>query len=162
MTNHNPRPAFQVSNLSRDRFEELLDLDDEGLKQHGVQRHVADRKPGFPCRVSLKDAEPGEPVILLSFQHQPADSPYRASGPIFIRQSAVDACLSPGTVPELLRARLLSVRAYDSLGSMRDCDVVEGRDVETLVARFFDDDRVDYLHVHSARPGCYLCRIDRG
>ena len=45
---------------------------------------------------------------------------------------------------------------------MRDAEVVEGDALEALIARFFADESVAYLHVHNARRGCYACRIDRG
>lgn len=127
----------------------------------GAKRYVADRNPGFPCRVSLQDAAPGERLLLIPFTHQSADSPYRASGPIFIREAARQASLSVSDVPEQLRVRLLSVRAYDADALMVDADVVDGRELESVVERLFDDPRVQYLHVHFARPGCYACRIDR-
>jgi hypothetical protein len=75
--------GFQISGLKREQFQELFDLDADALATRGAKRYVAETKPGFPCRVSLLDADPGERVILLSFQHQPARTPYRASGPIF-------------------------------------------------------------------------------
>jgi hypothetical protein len=153
--------TFQISSLSRDRFDELFHLDDQTLMTRGMKRYIADKKPGFPCRVSLQDAEPGERVILVPFQHQPSNSPYRASGPIFIRETADAAALAPSVVPELLRTRLLSVRAYDGNDVMTEADVVDGRDLEGLIARLLGDRRVDYLHVHFARPGCYACRVDR-
>ena len=153
--------SFQIAALTRAEFAPLLSLDDEQLRAMGGKRYVADRRPGFPCRVSLQDAAPGERLVLVPFMHQPADSPYRASGPIFVREAAVDASFSVNEVPELLRVRLLSVRAYSADALMLAADVVEGRDLERLVHRLFDDPRVHYLHVHFARPGCYACRIDR-
>ena len=153
--------GFRISTLTRDRFEHLFGLGDERLAQIGARRYVADRKPGFPCRVSLQDAEPGERVILLPFQHQPDGSPYRASGPIFVREAAVDVAVRADTIPDLLRTRLLSVRAYDRNDLMIDADVVDGHDVEAVIERLLGDDRVRYLHVHFARPGCYACRVDR-
>jgi hypothetical protein len=153
--------SFQISTLPRDRFEHLFRLGDEGLAEVGARRYVADRKPGFPCRVTLKDAEPGERVILVPFQHQSVGSPYQASGPIFVREAAVDVALSADAVPDLLRSRLLSVRAYDAHDLMIDADVVNGPDVESAIERLFGDERARYLHVHFARPGCYACRVDR-
>jgi len=153
--------SFQISTLPRDRFEHLFRLGDEGLAEMGARRCVADRKPGFPCRVSLQDAEPGEHVILVPFQHQPVGSPYHASGPIFVREAAVDVALPADAVPDLLRSRLLSVRAYDAHDLMIDADVVNGPDVEGAIERLFGDERARYLHVHFARPGCYACRVDR-
>ena len=58
--------------------------------------------------------------------------------------------------------RALPVRAYDAAALMVDADVVDGRELESVVEPLFDDDpRVQDLHVHFARPGCYACRIDR-
>lgn len=153
--------SFQVSALRLTLFDELFTLDDGALAARGARRMIATEKPGFPCRVSLEDAEPGEPVVLLPFSHQPADSPYRASGPIFVRERAVEASLAPGDVPALLRSRILSVRAYDHDDLMIDADVVDGREVEPLIARFFENPSVGYIHVHFARPGCFACRVDR-
>ena len=153
--------GFQISALRRERFDDLFRLDDEALAGRGAKRYVADRKPGSPCRVTLQDAEPGERVILVPFQHQHGTSPYRASGPIFVRESAIDASVPANVVPELLRTRLLSVRAYDAADLMVDADVADGREVEGVIERLLCDGRVRYLHVHFARPGCYACRIDR-
>jgi hypothetical protein len=70
---------------------------------------------------------------------------------------------SPGTneVPELLRSRLRSVRAFDADAVMIAADVVDGRELESLVDRLFVDASVQYLHVHFARPGCYARHVDR-
>lgn len=153
--------AFRISGLHRDQFQELLVLDDKALAARGAKRYVADAKPGFPCRVSLRDADPGERVILLPFKHQAANSPYQASGPIFVREAAQDVALAANAVPALLRTRLLAVRAYDTDDLMTEADIVDGREFETLVTRLFADERVSYMHVHFARPGCYACRVDR-
>lgn len=152
---------FQISTLPRANFEALFSLDAAALAERGAARYIVDRKPGFPCRISLEDAEPGERVILVPFQHQPANSPYRASGPIFVRETAPQTVIAPDTVPELFRSRLLSVRAYDGSDLLIDADVVDGRDLESCVMRFFQRPAVAYAHVHFARPGCYACRVDR-
>jgi hypothetical protein len=152
---------FQISALPREEFASLFALDDAQLRSMGARRYVADRTPGFPCRVSLKDAAVGERVVLVPFTHQSADSPYRASGPVFVREAAVQASLGANEVPEQLRLRLLSVKAYDADALMIDADVTDGRKLESVVERMLGDRRAQYLHVHFARPGCYACRIDR-
>jgi hypothetical protein len=126
-----------------------------------MRRVVADEFPGFPCRVSLVDAAPGETLILLSHVHHDVAGPYRGAGPIFVRQGAVQARPAPGEVPAQVSRRLLSLRAYDAAGMLRQGEVVEGRELPSLVARMFADLETAYLHVHNARPGCYSCRIDR-
>jgi hypothetical protein len=153
--------AFQVSALPRHQFADLFHLSDQELIARGARRVTADSKPGYPCRVSLVDAEIGERLLLLSFAHQPADSPYRASGPIFVREAAQEARLAVGEVPELLRHRLLSFRAYDEAGMMVAAEVAEGQELEGVVSRLFAGNGVAYIHVHNAKPGCFNCRIDR-
>jgi len=153
---------FRIEGLSPDLFQPLFSLDDEALAARGVRRQVADHKPGFPCRVSLEDAEPGEEVLLLNFEHNPADSPYRAAGPIFVRRSAESAFRGrPGEIPAMLRCRLLSVRAYDSAGMMRGAEVCDGKDLEETISKLFEAPSAAYLHVHNAKPGCFACRVDR-
>jgi hypothetical protein len=153
--------VFQISALDRSNFNELFLLDDDSLAARGAKRYVADKTPGFPCRVSLEDAQPGERLILVPFTHQPGDSPYRASGPIFVRETAATASLAPDTVPAVLRSRLLSIRAYDANHLMIAADVVDGREVESCLARIFERNAVAYAHIHYARPGCFACRVDR-
>jgi hypothetical protein len=154
--------SFQIVSLPLEPFAPLFALDDEQLRARGAKRYVADRQPGFPCRVSLLDAAPGERVLLVPFTHQDADSPYRASGPIFVRENALQASIGVNEVPGSLRLRLLSVRAYDADGLMVEADVIDGHHLETVIDRLFNEPRgVDYLHVHFARPGCFACRVDR-
>jgi hypothetical protein len=153
--------VFQISALRRNDFEELFSLDDALLAKRGAKRYVADTTPGFPCRVSLEDAEPGERVILVPYCHQPAESPYRASGPIFVRENARTASIPADTVPLVLRSRPLSIRAYDSNHLMIEAEVVDGRDLESCVERIFGRAAVAYAHIHFARPGCFACRVER-
>ena len=152
---------FQISALAAEQFRPLFEMSDEALAQRGGRRCIADAKPGFPCRVSLEDAEAGEALILVPFIHHDVASPYRASGPVFVRAGVQQACLRMNEVPASVRLRLLSVRAYDQGGSLVDAEVVEGHQIESLIEKFFTDDQVAYLHLHNARPGCYNCRVDR-
>lgn len=152
---------FQMIALPIEDFDSLLSLSDEELLVRGARRMVADKKTGFPCRVSLINAEPGETVLLLPFTHHDVDSPYRGSGPIFIRADASTAKPAINEVPEMFRSRLLSIRAYDEAGMMVGSEVAEGRELEEHISRFFGDNSVKYLHLHSARPGCFNCRVER-
>ena len=153
---------YVISGLPLQSFQPLFGLDENSLRERGIVRQVAEGKPGFPCRITLQDAEPGETLLLLPWTHLDADTPYRASGPIFVREAARTTGMFRNMVPEQQSSRLLSVRAYDAEGWMRDAEVAEGTELERLIGRFFADARVAYLHVHNARRGCYACRIDRG
>ena len=153
--------TFQISALNVDQFSHLFGKDSDTLAQFGAERVVADTVPGYPCRVSLQDAEMGETVLLMNYEHQPASSPYRSSHAIFVREWADEVRLDEGEVPMVLRQRLLSVRAFDDSGIMLDADVVDGQQLESLLHAMLANDAVTYLHLHNAKRGCYAARVDR-
>ena len=153
---------FRISGLPSQPFQHLFALSENELAALGVTREFSDDSaPGYPCRVSLAHAAPGEELLLLSWQHQDVNSPYRAAGPIFVRKLAGDVFDKINVVPEPVRVRLLSVRAYDARGMIVEADVVEGNEIEVLIARFFARSDVEYLHIHYARRGCYAARVER-
>lgn len=152
---------FRMTGLDPAPFQPLFALDDAALARVGASRAIADDATGFPCRVSLAHAAPGEALVLLSFEHQGAHSPYRAAGPIFVRKAATIAFDAVNTIPEPLLTRLLSVRAYDQQNLIVVADVVDGKALASMIEIFFNRADVAYLHVHYARRGCYACRIDR-
>ena len=98
--------------------------------------------------------------ILLPFNHQDSRSPYRASGPIFVRRGRTAARIV-NELPSYLTLRPLSVRAYDAADEMVDADVVDGAAAEPLIQRYLARADVAYLHIHFARRGCYACRVER-
>ena len=151
---------YQLRGLEPAPFEKLFDLDDEALAGLGMRRMRSDQPVGFPCRISLEDTPVGEEVILLPFTHQDSQSPYRASGPIFVRRGRT-AKRIVNELPSYLTLRPLSVRAYDAADEMVDADVVDGAAAEPLIQRYLARADVAYLHVHFARRGCYACRVDR-
>ena len=99
-------------------------------------------------------------LLLVNFFHQPADSPYRASHAIFVRERDVAPTDLVDDIPSAMRVRPLSLRAFDDTGIMVDGDLIDGREAEGLIERFFADRSVAYIHAHYARRGCYAGRID--
>lgn len=153
--------AYRIDGLAPESFAPLFALDDEALRAHGMRRVTADSPTGFPCRVSLDEAAPGERLLLLTFEHHACDGPYRASGPIFVREGAARAPTLRNRLPAILATRHLSLRAYDADGGMLHARALEGREAEAAVQELFDDPRVAQIHAHNARYGCFLCRIER-
>ena len=152
---------FQFKALSADGFQDLFGQDHDALARLGVRRMVADENPGFPCRISLQDAEVGENVLLMNYEHQSKDTPFRASHAIFVREWAAQAQPTINEVPTMFRSRLLSVRAFDAAGMMIDADVVDGKDLEPLIERMLGNSATDVLHLHNARLGCYGASVQR-
>ncbi len=153
--------AFRITGLSADPFRHLYGLPEEELDRLHIKRVVATKGDGFPDRVEMREADPGESLLLLNHVCQSADTPYRATHAIYVREGAEETYSRVDEVPELMRRRFLSLRAYDGEGMMVDADVVDGREVEGLIDRLFENSEVAYIHAHNAKRGCYSCRIDR-
>ena len=154
-------PAFRIVGIDHEQFEPLFQLTDRELKAMGAMRRVATESPGFPCRISLEEAVLGDELLLLPFLHQPAASPYQASGPIFVRRGARKRTLAAGVVPACVSRRLMSVRAYDAEHMIVAAAVCDGLVVASEIGRHFADDCVAYIHLHNAKRGCFSCRVDR-
>jgi len=133
---------FRIVGLSEAQFEPLFSLDDDELAQKGARRLVVDAKPGFPCRVSLQDAEIGERAI-------------------FVRETAKQIELAPDEIPEVVAGRVMSVRAYNDKGMMVNAAVTPGKELKSQVEKFLGDAKISYLHLHNAGAGCYSCRVER-
>ena len=153
--------SFQIHALSRAQFEPLFTMTDSELANVGAGRVIADANPCYPCRISLADAEIGEAMILMNFEHQPGDSPYQATHAIFVRENAEQAFPDVGTVPESIKTRLISIRAFDDKHYMVDADVVDGIRLSESIPLMLEDPKVAYLHLHNARPGCFAARVTR-
>jgi hypothetical protein len=153
--------SFRITGLSPEPFQHLYGLSEEELARHGVKRYVVNEKPGFPDRIEMKDAEPGQTMLLINHVCQPADTPYHARHAIFVREGARQTYDRIGEIPEVMRCRLLSLRAFDEVGMMLDADVLDGGNIEQAIERFFANPDVAYIHVHNAKRGCYSGRIDR-
>jgi hypothetical protein len=153
--------SFRITGLPAETFQHLFGLTDAELAAHGARRYVANAKPGFPDRIEVRDAEPGESVLLVNHVHQDADTPYRASHAVFVRDGASRSYDRVDEVPEALRSRVLSLRAFDAAHMMVDADLVERDGLEGGIQRLLANPEVAYLHAHYAKRGCYAARIER-
>jgi hypothetical protein len=153
--------AFQITALEVDQFNHLFGETTESLAKKNIQRMTVDAKPGYPCRVSLQDAEVGDSVLLLNFEHLPVDSPYRSAHAIFVRENTAQASDYENEIPDMLLHRTLSVRSFSDAGNMVSAEVCQGEDLQSIIERLFEDGAADYLHVHNASRGCYMAKVIR-
>jgi hypothetical protein len=121
-------------------------------------RVLAGEPNAFPCRRCLRDAEPGEALLLLGYDPFLGASPYAGRGPIYVHEHDCAPFAGEG-LPDQLTRRLLSVRAYDDRHMLVDAEVTEGAELEFVAERMLGG-KAAYLHVHNARPGCFAARID--
>jgi hypothetical protein len=152
--------SFRITGLDPAPFRTLHAMPEQALLERGVRRVRVDSKPSAPCRVSLDDAEVGETVLLLSFEHQPARTPYRQHGPIFVRATE-ERFDSAGVLAPALAKRTLSLRGFDRHHMMIEADLAEGNQAATLITRILANPDVDYIHAHYARRGCFAALVTR-
>jgi hypothetical protein len=153
--------SFRLIGLPAQDFSHLFALSDEQLATQAAVRRVADaREPGYPCRVSLTDSQPGDELVLVNYEHHPVTSPYRMRFAIFVRKGE-ETYDRIDEVPQQLRIRELAVRAFDRDAMLVGWELVDGRDLEATIERLLADARATYLHIHFAAPGCYAARVER-
>jgi uncharacterized protein DUF1203 len=153
--------SFKISGLDPQPFRHLYGLGDAELALLGVLRYHADAYSKFPDRIEMREAMPGERLLLLNHTCQPANSPYHASHAIFVLEGAENVYSSVNEIPEVMQTRLLSLRGFDSAGMIQEGEVAEGDDLVPMIERIFENPDVEYIHAHNAKRGCYSGRIDR-
>ena len=154
--------SFVISGLAPEPFRPLFDLSDAELAERRIVRRTVEAPIGSPCRVTLQDAQPGETVLLMNYEHQPADTPFRASHAIFVREGDHAAWRGVDEIPPAMAARShSSLRAFDADGMMVAAELVATADLKPAIGRLLGTPSVAYLHAHYAGAGCYAARIER-
>jgi hypothetical protein len=154
--------SFAITGLSVEPFQHLFGLSDEALAAQGILRRTADADQGFPCRVTLEDARAGETLLLMNYEHQPADTPFRASHAIFVRETARETRRTVDEIPPALAVRPhISLRAFSDEGMMLDATVAPGSALAEPIEQLLAQPEVAYIQAHYAGMGCYAARIER-
>ncbi len=154
--------AFQITGLSPEPFKHLFGLSDEELQHFGAIRIHADGSRELTDRIEMRNAAPGESVLLINHECQPAQTPYRASHAIFVLEHATKPYQGArNEVPEIMQMYLQSLRAFDQDGMMVEADVAFGDEVKPTIERLLANPQTAYIHAHNAKQGCYAGRIER-
>lgn len=137
--------------------------DDAGA---ALRRMTVRRVPGggvYPCRHCLAPAEDGRDVLLGSLSLARPQGAYWTSSPAFIHADPCARFDEGGGLPPFMRKIPLAIRAYDEADQMvyDVSDVTPGAEADSLLARAFGNARTRYANIHTARFGCYLCRVER-
>jgi hypothetical protein len=125
------------------------------------------RQPGpdsrCPCRHCLGYAVEGQTMLLGSYNLPRPRGVYWTPSPIFVHADPCPRYDRINDIPEIVRGSFVSVRAYDAddqclydLGQ-----VSEGTAVDVPLRRALEDARTAFVNIHTAKPGCLLCRVER-
>lgn len=153
--------SYVVTGLPAEEFAPLFGLSDEELKTRGVVSKTANAKPGYPCRVTLEDAEPGERVLLFNYESHKVQTPYRSSYAIYVREYAREAKTFVNELPPVMKGRPIALRIFDADGMLIGADMDMGSDLASKIERAFENPKTAYLHAHNAMHGCFAAEIRR-
>jgi Protein of unknown function (DUF1203) len=156
-----PHPmTYRIEPLSRDAFEPLFAMTDDELAEHNAVRVTANG-PGFPCRVSLADAQAGETLILINHTSHDVATPYRSTYAIYVRENAVEAKPLIDSTPPVFEGRPIALRGFDEGGMLRNAALAAPGTADSRIRDLFASPEIAYIHAHNAAHGCYSCRIVR-
>jgi uncharacterized protein DUF1203 len=118
---------------------------------------------GKPCRECLGNGVAGDVMLLASYALPRPKGLYWTPSPIFVHEKACNRYEQVNHIPDTVRTRLVSLRSYDhdhqcvyDLGV-----VVEGHQAAEPLRRALADPRVAFVNIHTAKPGCLLCSVER-
>lgn len=153
--------TYRIRGIDPAPYQHLFGMNDADLANMGAVRVVAGCKPGFPCRVSLIDAEVGEELILLNHVSHDVETPYRSSYAIYVRETAEEPAEFVDELPPVLANRPLGLRAFDSAGMLANAALAMPGNAEVSIRALLADDQIAYIDAHNAAQGCFAARIER-
>ncbi len=153
--------TYRITGIEPSQYAHLVGLGDEELSRHGAARMIVDAHPGFPCRVLLDDAVPGEPMLLVNHVSHEGNNPYRASHAIFVSERGVKPASFVDEVPPGLDRRILSLRGFDEKGMMADALLAQPGEADALVRQLLLNPGIDHVDAHTAIRGCFMGRFER-
>ena len=154
--------TFAITGLAREEFADLFNLSDAALAERGVIRKKADNNPGYPCRITLEDAKPGETLLLLNYESHKAETPYRSSYAILVRENAGEPAHYIDDLPPVMQRRPIALRIFDKDGMLIGADLGrDGDETKTKIINAFNDPNAAYIHAHNAMHGCFAAAIER-
>lgn len=153
--------TYRIAGLAPEGFAHFFGLSDEALAAQGVLRVPVTSKPGFPCRVTLEDADPGEHVLLLNHESHSADTPYRNSYAIYVREHAVTAPVYEDALPPVFEGRPIALRGFDAAGMLRGAALALHGDADSQIRALFERPEIAYIHAHNAAHGCFAAKVER-
>src|SRR3954469_9986337 len=153
--------TYRIEGLGRDAYAGLLDLDDEAPARRHARRVTADSKPGFPCRVTLEDAEPGERLILFNHVSHDVPNPFRSAYAVYVRESAGEPACFVDETPPVFEGRALGLRGFDGEGMLRGALLALPGEADATIRALFERPEIATIHAHNAAAGCFAARIVR-
>ncbi len=154
--------GFTIEGLNGSDFEHLYGLSDERLKEVGAIRARVDEYPSYPDRITLRDIPIGEYAILMNHHYLRSNSPYQGSHAIYIWEGKTEPAVIINAIPEVMKKRVISLRAFDKNDMIIDAVIASGEEIKQAILSHLAVPKTTYILAHNAKQGCFSCRITRG
>lgn len=152
--------TYRIDGLSPEPFAPLFAMDEAELAARNARRVLADSPTGYPCRVSLRDAAPGEALVLVNHVSHDAPTPFRASHAVYVREGAEPARYVD-EAPDYLDRRTLSLRGFGADGMLKAGRLAMAGKADDEIRALLHQPEITEIHAHNAAFGCFLARIVR-
>jgi hypothetical protein len=117
---------------------------------------------GEPLRCCLRNASPGEALILFGYAPPIPASPYTEIGAVFAH---AEACAGPqhdDRYPADWHGKPQALRAYDARGWIHPATTThDGSDPEKAIATVLAHEGVVQVHSRNLAYGCYMFAVTR-
>jgi hypothetical protein len=153
--------TYKISGLSPHAHAHLFDMDDAQLAAINARRVTATASKGFPCRVSLEDAQEGESLILFHYVSHDVATPYRSAYAVYIREMVNNAAIYLDETPPVFEGRPIALRAFDADGNLRNAGLALPGQADARIRELFEAEEIAYIHAHNAAHGCFSAAIER-
>ena len=153
--------TYRIEGLRSEAYAGLLGLADDDLAERGARRVTADSNPGFPCRVTLEDAEPGESLILFNHVSHDVPTPFRSAYAVYVRETAAEPACYVDEPPPVFAGRALGLRGFDGEGMLRGALLALPGEADEKIRALFDRPEIETIHAHNAAAGCFAAKIVR-
>jgi hypothetical protein len=151
--------SFQIHAIPAEVFD-LVRASGVDVSGNPIERLTA--SGGEPLRCCLRDAEPGEQVILFGYEPPIPASPYREIGPVFAHAEQCQGQIEVDSYPSAWRGRPQVLRAYDRDGWIHPVTRVhDGTSPEAVIADMLADPDVAQIHSRNVAYGCYMFTVTR-
>jgi hypothetical protein len=151
--------AFRISPIPAQVLDQVRA---SGLDASGNRVERVTATGGEPLRCCLRDAGPGEALMLFGYEPPIPASPYREVGAVFAH---ADACQGPAATdayPADWYGRRQVLRAYDTRGWIHEATRThDGQNPETVIADMLAIPEVAQIHSRNIAYGCFMFAIAR-
>lgn len=153
--------TYRIAGLDPAPFQPLFAMDEVGLAASRATLQRASASRGFPCRVSLRDADEGEELVLVHHVNHEVETPYRNAFAVFVRRAAQEPAVFVDECPPVFEGRPLAMRGYTAAGNLHAARLAMPGEADETIRDMLNDPAIGYIDAHNAAHGCFAARVHR-